>query len=78
MIRWLILADFTEDNIDFILQNYFGGNVPATAKAKILIYQILFDCLWAIWTIIKEAKGDNFGTYGQDRFNRAKTQLIHL
>lgn len=71
-------ADFTEDNIDFILQNYFGGNVPATAKTKILIYQILFDCLWAIWTIIKEAKGDNFGTYGQDRFNRAKTQLIHL
>jgi thiamine kinase-like enzyme len=36
------------------------------------IYQ---DFLWSIWTIIKEAKGDDFGTYGMDRFNRARNNL---
>lgn len=71
-------AGFTEDNEDFILQYYFNGNVPANAKAKIVVYQILFDCLWAIWTVIKEAKGDDFGTYGQDRFNRAQKKLTQL
>lgn len=74
----LLEADFTEDNEDFILQHYFGGNVPETARKKIIIYQILFDCLWAIWTVIKETKGDDFGTYGRDRFNRAKSQLENL
>ena len=29
------------------------------------------DILWAMWTVAKEAKGDNFGTYGIDRFHRA-------
>lgn len=32
---------------------------------------ILWDYLWAQWTVIKEAKGDVFGTYGRDRYERA-------
>lgn len=32
---------------------------------------ILWDYLWAQWTVIKEAKGDDFGTYGRDRYERA-------
>lgn len=71
-------SKFTEDNKDFVLQHYFEGDVPASARTKIMIYQILFDYLWAVWTVTKEAKGDNFGTYGQDRFNRAKEQLVQL
>lgn len=71
-------SNFTEDNVDYVLQHYFEGDVPVTAKMKIRIYQILFDYLWALWTVIKEAKGDNFGTYGQERFSRAKFQLIDL
>ncbi|EGF51663.1 phosphotransferase [Bacteroides fluxus] len=69
---------FTEDNMDYVLQGYFDGNVPETAKTKIIIYQILFDYLWAVWTVIKEAKGDDLGTYGQERFSRAKKQLADL
>lgn len=68
-------ADFKKENEDYILEKYFEGQIPATAKEKILCYQILWDYLWAQWTVIKEAKGDDFGTYGIDRFNRAITNL---
>lgn len=64
-------ADFKTENEDYILTQYFGQHIPAEAKEKILCYQILWDYLWAQWTVIKEANGDDFGTYGIDRFNRA-------
>ncbi|MDE6129957.1 MAG: phosphotransferase, partial [Muribaculaceae bacterium] len=66
-----IEAGFEPENEDYILEKYFNGDVPPTAKEKILCYQVLWDCLWAQWTVIKEAKGDDFGSYGIDRFNRA-------
>lgn len=70
-----IEAGFEKENEDYILAEYFGGDVPADAREKILCYQILWDYLWAQWTVIKESKGDDFGTYGQDRFNRAIENL---
>ncbi len=74
-------SDFNDDNIDFVLTRYFEGTVSKCVKQKILIYQVLWDVLWSIWTCIKEAKGDNFGTYGQDRFNRAlitMERVVHV
>lgn len=65
-----IESDFTEENKDYFLNKYYKGNVPANTKTKILIYTILMDYLWVLWTCIKEAKGDDFGSYGMDRFNR--------
>lgn len=70
-----IEAGFEKENEDYILSKYFEGNIPGKAREKILCYQILWDYLWAQWTVIKEAKGDDFGTYGQDRFNRAISNL---
>lgn len=64
-------ADFSEENADYMLDRYFEGDVPPNAKPKIFIYGILWDYLWSIWTCIKEAKGDDFGSYGLDRYNRA-------
>ena len=37
--------------------------------------KICQDFLWAVWTLVKEAEGDDFGSYGVDRFNRAKANL---
>lgn len=68
-------STFTRDNQDFVLQEYFGGEVPENAYKKILCFQVLWDCLWAQWTVIKEANGDDFGTYGIDRYNRAIDNL---
>lgn len=68
-------SGFSKENQDFVLKEYFGGEVPVNAYKKILCFQILWDCLWAQWTVIKEANGDDFGTYGMDRYNRAIKNL---
>lgn len=70
-----IEAGFERENEHYILEQYFDGSIPVEAFEKILCYQILWDCLWSQWTVIKEAKGDDFGTYGQDRYNRAIENL---
>lgn len=66
---------FTAENVDYVLKKYFEGNVPEGTSQKILAYQVLWDYLWALWTCIKEAEGDDFGTYGLDRYNRAIQNL---
>lgn len=70
-----IEAGFTNENQDYMLMKYFEGDIPNNVYQKILCYQILWDCLWAQWTVIKEAKGDDFGTYGKDRYFRAINNL---
>ena len=64
-------SDFSEDNQDYFLTEYYKGNIPDVHKERILCYKILWDTLWAQWTVIKEASGDDFGSYGADRFDRA-------
>lgn len=67
--------NFTEDEEELFLKLYFEGEVEEKYKKRILINKIYQDFLWSIWTNIKEAKGDDFGTYGIDRYNRAKANL---
>ena len=71
-------SNFCEEDKAQVVQEYFQDEQPKDLKERILIYQILWDYLWAQWTVIKEAKGDDFGTYGRDRFNRAKENLRKL
>ena len=68
-------AGFDPENEDYILDKYYNGQIPENARKKILCYQILWDYLWAQWTVIKEANGDDFGTYGFDRYKRAIENL---
>lgn len=68
-------AEFEKGNENYILEKYFDGPIPPNTREKILCYQVLWDYLWAQWTLIKEAKGDDFGTYGHDRYNRAIVNL---
>ena len=71
-------SDFSTENQDFVLRHYYQGNIPPNTFEKIRCYMILWDYLWAQWTVIKEACGDDFGTYGIDRFNRAKANLATI
>lgn len=64
-------CEFTPPNQNKFLELYYDGNVPNNIEESILCYQVLWDCLWAQWTVIKEAEGDDFGTYGIDRYKRA-------
>lgn len=68
-------SDFTDENRDYLLREYYGGEVPRGVGEKILIYQVLWDILWSIWTVIKENKGDDFGNYGPERYKRALNNL---
>ena len=71
-------SEFPEETQDYFLNKYYAGNVPAGIKERILCYEILWDALWSQWTVIKEACGDDFGSYGLDRYNRAKTNYNKL
>lgn len=73
-------SDFSKENQDYILKKYFQGDIPEHTYEKITCYQILWDYLWAQWTVIKETKGDDFGSYGLDRYNRAvaKLEMINI
>lgn len=71
-------SNFTPENQDYMLAHYYEGEIPENTRLRILCYQVLWDYLWAQWTVIKEAKGDDFGTYGMDRYQRAKDNLIKI
>lgn len=68
-------SEFNEDEEELFLRTYFQGEVEEKYKKRVLINKIYQDFLWSTWTNIKEAKGDDFGTYGIDRYNRAKRNL---
>lgn len=77
---WDLAAHFLECNFspkdeELFLSLYFDGEIDEKSTKRIFIYKICQDFLWSIWTKIKEAKGADFGTYGIDRFNRAKLNL---
>jgi len=68
--------DFTPEDEELFFHYYFGGEaVPAGCREKILIFKIVQDFLWSVWTVLKESKGDDFGSYGPDRFARAKRNM---
>lgn len=68
-------SEFTKESQEVVLKNYYEDSIPADLQERLLIYQILWDYLWAQWTVIKEAKGDDFGGYGRMRYERAMKNL---
>ena len=76
---WDLAALFIESNYrkseegDFF-KYYYSEKTPVSI-AKIMIYKILQDFLWSLWTIYKEEQGADFGSYGQDRYNRCLKNL---
>ena len=76
---WDLAALFIESNYrkseegDFF-KYYYSEKTPVSIT-KIMIYKILQDFLWSLWTIYKEEQGAEFGSYGQDRYNRCLKNL---
>ena len=71
-------SDFSEESRELFLETCYPGGVPAHVRDRILCYEILWDVLWAQWTVVKEACGEDFGSYGTDRFSRAKMNYEQL
>ncbi|MBY7007645.1 winged helix-turn-helix transcriptional regulator [Clostridium botulinum] len=70
--------NFSEDDTELMFRLYFNGEADDNSRKRLLIHQISQDLLWAVWTLIKENEGDDFGTYGIDRYNRGKENLNKL
>ena len=73
-----IESEFTEENQDYFLMEYYNGQIPEHTNERILCYEILWDTLWAQWTVVKEAYGEDYGSYGIDRYNRARENYKKL
>ncbi len=68
--------DFSPEDEELFFHYYYGdGQQPSSAREKILIFKVLQDYLWSIWTVLKESRGDNYGSYGLDRFTRAQQNI---
>lgn len=61
-----------------LLKYYLNGEIDEDSRKRFLMNKILQDILWSLWTIIKEHEGENFGTYGIDRYNRGVRNLKRL
>ena len=64
--------EFSPEDEELFFRYYFGEQPTDAVREKILIFKILQDYLWSIWTVLKESRGDDFGSYGIDRFTRAQ------
>mgnify|MGYP002625593536 CR=1 FL=1 len=71
-------SNFPPDKRNLFLNLYFEGCLPGIVPERILCYEILWDTLWAQWTIIKEALGEYFGPYGKGRYERALDNMKKL
>ena len=80
---WDLAAASIESNMKItdeekLLYFYFDREATKEEKLRLHVNKIYQDFLWSIWTILKEAKGVSFGSYGIDRFNNAKKRLGEL
>lgn len=74
-ISTLTLEGFTEEEENLLLEMYLDGEVTTEIKQRMIINKIYQDFLWTVWTLYKEACGDDFGPYGINRYNRAKQNI---
>lgn len=61
-----------------MLKAYYGSEdkFPPFLELKMLAYKICSDFVWTVWTIFKESRGDDFGSYGRERLERAKQNML--
>lgn len=71
-------SNFSKKEEKVFLENYFEKKLKKEDFLRIECYKVLQDFLWSIWTILKEENGDDFGTYGLDRYTRGILRLKEI
>ncbi len=66
---------FSYEEEQLFLTAYFQREVTQAELVRVRMHQIFQDYLWTLWTLFKEARGDQFGYYGENRFNRARRNI---
>ncbi|WP_226085963.1 NTP transferase domain-containing protein [Mesobacillus sp. S13] len=72
---YIIEAELSQAEESLFLLEYFKGNVTEENLQRVLINKIFLDFLWTIWALMKEAGGEDFGSYAFTRFTRAQENL---
>lgn|SRR5690625_1524794 len=73
---YMLESGFTIFEEDLFLSYYFERAVTQDEWRRIHLHKIFQDYLWSLWTLFKEEKGDEFGTYGSHRFMRARENIV--
>lgn len=69
-------SEFTRQEEEDFLSRYESEQTPVS-REKIVIYKILQDAIWSLWTVYKEEQGADFGDYGVSRYQRAVKGLAY-
>ncbi|WHY77459.1 NTP transferase domain-containing protein [Neobacillus sp. WH10] len=72
---YIIEAELSPAEEKLFLLQYFNGSVTAENQQQLLLNKIFLDFLWTIWALMKEAGGEDFGSYAFNRFTRAQKNL---
>jgi thiamine kinase-like enzyme len=72
---YIIEAELSPVKEKLFLLEYFKGEPSSQKLERLLMNKIFLDFLWTIWALMKEAGGEDFGSYALNRFNRAKHHL---
>ncbi|OLS41210.1 phosphotransferase family protein [Bacillus sp. MRMR6] len=75
LAAYIIEAGLSLSEEELFLDSYFQENMTQANREQLLINKIFLDFLWTIWALMKEAGGEDFGSYALNRFNRAKNNL---
>lgn len=73
-----IESEFTKQEIEEFFKEYLQRTPTKRELRKLDMFKVCQDFLWANWTIAKEASGDDFGSYGLDRYLRGEEKLKEL
>jgi thiamine kinase-like enzyme/choline kinase/predicted transcriptional regulator len=72
---YIIEAELSPAEENLFLLEYFNGDVTTESLQQLILNKIFLDFLWTIWAQMKEAGGEDFGTYAFNRFTRAQSNL---
>lgn len=72
---YIIEAELSPAEEKLFLLKYFNGEGTKEQHQQLLLNKIFLDFLWTIWALMKEAGGEDFGSYAFNRFTRAKANL---
>lgn len=70
-----LTLQLTEEEELFFLKHYLERDPMEEEMQRILLHKIFQDYLWALWTLYKEEKGTDYGSFARDRMNRAKKNI---